>query len=337
MGDELVFTVDAATATPASAITLSEAGLREREHLQEWVKAHPQILGEDLLLITDEFDRWQTAAGRATYERLDVLALDRTGRLVVGELKRDRAPDTVALQALTYAAMVSRFSVDDLAELYAAKQDCDTAGALTTLLDWAPELADDTLAPPRIVVVAGAFGPVLTNTALFLYENGIDIRLVRVSLFKTGNGQLLFSASQILPVPRAEDFMVRPKSGPATGGPARQARQRRASIPDLLVAHRVLADEQALTIVVSEGVKEDRNTINSWLQDDPARAQVRWHNDPRAPFRWPFDGRTYSMAGLIRELIQQATGEQPTTDVWGPNWVRTNDGTTLAKLADPLP
>lgn len=332
-----MFTVDAATATPASAVTLGEAGLREREHLQEWVKAHPQILGEDLLLITDEFDRWQTSTGQATYERLDVLALDRTGRLVVGELKRDRAPDTVALQALTYAAMVSRFSVDDLADLYAAKQDCDTDTALARLREWAPELADDTLAPPRVVLVAGAFGPVLTNTALFLYENGIDIRLVRVALFRTSSGQLLLSASQILPVPRAEDFMVRPRSGPATTGLAREARQRRAGIPDRLVSHHALVHDQELTIVVPEGVNQDRDTIIAWLGEAPARAEVRWRNDPRGPFFWAYDGRIYSMAGLIRELVQQATGQQPTTEVWGPNWVRTGDGTTLVRLAEPLP
>jgi hypothetical protein len=54
--------------------------------------------------------------GQPTYDRLDVLALDRSGRLVVAELKRDRAPDTVSMQALNYAAMVSRFSLDILTD-----------------------------------------------------------------------------------------------------------------------------------------------------------------------------------------------------------------------------
>ena len=38
VGEELVFTVEADVATPTTAITLTEAGLKEREHLQEWVK-----------------------------------------------------------------------------------------------------------------------------------------------------------------------------------------------------------------------------------------------------------------------------------------------------------
>jgi hypothetical protein len=51
---------------------------------------------------------------------LDVLGLDRSGRLVVAELKRDRAPDTVEMQAIKYAAMASRFTPDVVASQYAA-------------------------------------------------------------------------------------------------------------------------------------------------------------------------------------------------------------------------
>jgi hypothetical protein len=30
--------------------------LREREHLQEWVLAHPEIIGRDVLVVTSEFN-----------------------------------------------------------------------------------------------------------------------------------------------------------------------------------------------------------------------------------------------------------------------------------------
>jgi hypothetical protein len=61
MPDELLFTVRGATATPATPLTLAEAGLRERRDLQEWVLKNPQILGPDILIVTMEFDRWQSA------------------------------------------------------------------------------------------------------------------------------------------------------------------------------------------------------------------------------------------------------------------------------------
>lgn len=52
--DELVFSVEGTIATPAVPITLTEAGLREREHLQEWVLAHPELLGADAPTTAEE-------------------------------------------------------------------------------------------------------------------------------------------------------------------------------------------------------------------------------------------------------------------------------------------
>jgi hypothetical protein len=72
---ERVFTVTGSAATPAQPITLAEAGLRERSDLQEWVLAHPEILGEGVLVVTFEFDRWQGSGGARERDRLDVLGL----------------------------------------------------------------------------------------------------------------------------------------------------------------------------------------------------------------------------------------------------------------------
>jgi RecB family endonuclease NucS len=96
---ERVFTVTGSAATAAQPITLAEAGLRERSDLQEWVLSHPEIIGDDVLVVTFEFDRWQVSGGARERDRLDVLGIGADGRLVVAELKRDRAPDTVEMQA----------------------------------------------------------------------------------------------------------------------------------------------------------------------------------------------------------------------------------------------
>lgn len=56
---ERVFTVTGSAATPARPIALADAGLRERSDLQEWVLAHPEIIGDGVLVVTFEFDRWQ--------------------------------------------------------------------------------------------------------------------------------------------------------------------------------------------------------------------------------------------------------------------------------------
>ncbi|MFE9442912.1 hypothetical protein ACFYO2_28860 [Streptomyces sp. NPDC006602] len=83
-----LFAVAGRLATPISPTGLAAEGLLERQHLQEWVIANPQVLGESVLVITAEFDRWADTDGVPTRDRLDVLGLDATGRLVVVELKR---------------------------------------------------------------------------------------------------------------------------------------------------------------------------------------------------------------------------------------------------------
>ena len=60
-----------------------ELNIWERQHIEEWIRTNPEMLGEDLLIVSIEFDRFSNSN-----DRLDVLALDRSGNLVVIELKR---------------------------------------------------------------------------------------------------------------------------------------------------------------------------------------------------------------------------------------------------------
>ena len=204
----------------------------------------------------------------------------------------------------------------------------------TELREWAPELSDETLGPPDIVLVATDFGPQVTNTAMFLYENGLRIRLIQVRLYRTDADQIVLTTSQLLPVPAAETFMVRPKSAPAAQAAARAAREYRASVPERLIAQHALRDGQHLRIVVPPGVGEDRETVGAWLAGEPSRAVVTWQQDPRAPVTWQVNGQAYNLTTLIRHIITEATGTDPRTQVWGPNWYRDDSGRPLHKIAD---
>ena len=64
---------------PVDSKSFSELGFKERPHLQEWLAKSPNTLGEDLLIIQKEFDGFSD-----TKERLDLLALDKNGNLVIG-------------------------------------------------------------------------------------------------------------------------------------------------------------------------------------------------------------------------------------------------------------
>jgi putative inner membrane protein len=73
-----------------SETTFSEHGLKERYDLQEWIDKNPEILAkelgdeEELLIIQKEFSGFDK-----TNERLDLLALDKNGNLVIIENKLD--------------------------------------------------------------------------------------------------------------------------------------------------------------------------------------------------------------------------------------------------------
>ena len=70
--------------TALSQVSFSELGFTERAHLQEWLANQPDALGEELLIIQKEFDGFDD-----TKERLDLLAIDKSGALVIIENKLD--------------------------------------------------------------------------------------------------------------------------------------------------------------------------------------------------------------------------------------------------------
>lgn len=94
------------TAEPTS---FKEQKLKERQHLQEWIAKNPEVLGEELLVIQKEFDGFSD-----THERLDLLALDKEGKLVIIENKLDDSGRDVTWQAIKYASYCSSMSQDEI-------------------------------------------------------------------------------------------------------------------------------------------------------------------------------------------------------------------------------
>src|SRR5688572_14100026 len=90
---------------PVDPDSFTALGVLEVQHIEKWLAAVPEVLGEELLVITTQF-----AGFDKTKERSDILALDRAGRLVVIELKRDTSGSRQDLQALRYAAYCATLS-----------------------------------------------------------------------------------------------------------------------------------------------------------------------------------------------------------------------------------
>jgi hypothetical protein len=225
------------------------------------------------MVVTLEFDRWQAASGAPERDRLDVLGLDRSGRLIVAELKRDIAPDTVEMQALKYAALASRFTPETLATEHAKYltrrgQPTDDEAALDLLEAHSDNgLLPENLAKPKIVLLASAFPAVVTATAVWLSEMSLDISLIRFQAYRAGD-QLLVTASQLYPVPDVEEFTV---------APARSAKvtAAHAALPEVPWSEedlRRLADITSATVLAALDLCAERPGIPVPLREIEQRA-----------------------------------------------------------------
>jgi hypothetical protein len=181
----------------------------ERKHLQEWIAGSPECLGEDLLIIQKEFDGFDE-----TKERLDLLALDKDGQLVVIENKLDDSGRDVVWQALKYASYCSALTRGKIVDLYRGYLqrhgiDGDPEGLLCEFLE-VDDIADTAFNSgpgQRVILIAANFRREVTSTVLWLRNHQIDIRCVRATPYKL-NEEVLLNFEQIIPVPEAADFMI---------------------------------------------------------------------------------------------------------------------------------
>lgn len=179
-----------------------DLNLRERDHLQEWLAHLPDALGEDFLIIQKEFDGFAD-----TRERLDLLALDKEGQLVVIENKLDDSGRDVTWQALKYAAYCSSLTKAQIVDIYqsyldryekggsAVERICEFLGA-----EDLEEVALNVGNGQRIMFVAAKFRKEVTAAVLWLLSHGIRAQCFRVVPY-TFSDELFIDLQQIIPTP----------------------------------------------------------------------------------------------------------------------------------------
>lgn len=340
MLDEQVFTVSQSTPTPAARISLEEAGLLERKDLQAWVIANPEILGAGTMVVTSEFSSWGTASGSRDADRLDVLGLLKDGRLVVAELKRGKAPHTIEMQAMNYAARASSFSIDQLAAVHRKFLSASLGQAIThdqarqQLASHAAEISEDTLADvPRIVLLAAEFGLNVTTTAVFFSRKlSVDLHLIRLQAYRTASGEVLVTTSRIYPPPEIDEFLLQPNI--ERDQERRLEKKREANTVTRIIAADAISDGTELRLRPgSEMAAAVRDQVNAWIAQDPTRGVASWQNSPSAPLIWGVDGKAWSPTGLVLHIIQEATGEPPRS-IAGPRSWQDGSGRNLPEIAD---
>ena len=216
-----MFTVNHQTnrISPVKTKRFSELGFTERKHLQEWLAHEPSALGEELLIIQKEFDGFDD-----TRERLDLLALDKDGNLVIIENKLDDSGRDVVWQALKYASYCASLTKAQIVDIYQQYLDryepvtrevdllnapASASARICEFLD-APDLDELKLNlgnSQRIMLVAANFRKEVTSTALWLLGQGISIACFKITPYSLGE-QLLINIDQIIPTPEAKELMI---------------------------------------------------------------------------------------------------------------------------------
>lgn len=194
---------------PCKETNLKAHSLLERQDLEKWIEDYPEMLGEDLIILTTEYDRFDK-----TSERLDLLALDKEGNLVIIELKRDDSGKYVDLQALKYAAYCSTLRLQDVIELF-HKYLCQRDKKITKeeaqqrILDFIEtDEFEEINEKPRIILVSKEFRPEVTACVLWLRKFGLDITCVKLSPYELNDGTIALDSSILIPLPEAKEFMI---------------------------------------------------------------------------------------------------------------------------------
>jgi len=208
----MIFTYDKTTKNISlyDETDFKSQNILERQDLEKWIESYPDLLGEELLIITTEYDKFDK-----TNERLDLLAIDKEGNLVIVELKRDDSGKYVDLQAIKYAAYCSTLTLDDLSKVYldyltgnGEKSDFeDVKSRIIEFIDndEFEELNDS----PRIILVSREFRSEVTASVLWLRKFGLDISCIKLSPYQMDENTIIFSSNILIPLPEAEDFIIK--------------------------------------------------------------------------------------------------------------------------------
>lgn len=200
-----IFELDKSGLKRLSPVGFASAQVQERRDLQRILREQSRELLDDVLVISEEFGDWDDSR-----RRIDLLGVDRDANLVVIELKRGDTGVHMELQAVRYAAMVSKMTFDQAVDAYARHlgDTSDARAGLLGFLGWDEPSEDDFAQDVRIVLFSEDFSRELTSSILWLGEKGVDITCFRMRAYRLDE-RLLVDFQQIIPLKEAEDYQVR--------------------------------------------------------------------------------------------------------------------------------
>jgi hypothetical protein len=178
----------------------SSLNLRERYDIEECIEKTPEMLGEDLLIISKELP---LPSGR----RLDLLAIDKDANLVIIEIKKDDSGTGVGWQAVTYASQCETFLPDEIFKYYAQYLKADEDEAQLKIEEFINEEIDKLNDKQRIILVSKEFHQDVISAVQWLRDYGVDIACMRLELYLDKDNQLFINPDLIVPLHEAMDYI----------------------------------------------------------------------------------------------------------------------------------
>jgi len=301
----------------------------ERQHIEEWIRTNPEMLGEDLLIVSIEFDRFSNSN-----DRLDVLAVDRSGNLVVIELKRDPVSGYADLQALRYAAMVSSMTIELLLSYYISyrktyyNESLSDGEARNQIIEF---VESDTFSElsnkPRIILCSEGFSQEITATVLWLRESDIDISCVKITPYKLQDN-IIIVPKVVIPLEEAKQYLIDIKRKEEE-----QEKSKRRYRPKTM---KILIENN----LVSKGDKIYlKNGLPSYLKfeenDELFIATITGNSGQSDAVRWEEDSKEYSISALTWKIFKDSHPNKKDPGGVNGNWHWVNsDGKPLWEVAE---
>lgn len=158
--------------------------LDSEARLEDSICEDLSIIAPDLMLIGRQIS---TDYGKF----IDLLAMDAGGNLTVIELKRDKTPREVVAQVLDYASWVQNLSYDEIAEIYADKNDGKAIeeGFAETFDTNPPEKLNE---GHSLIIVSSELDAATERIINYLTDNyGVPINAIFFQCFKDGDSEFL--------------------------------------------------------------------------------------------------------------------------------------------------
>ena len=270
----------------ATEVDFSHLGLEERRDIQEWGVANPSILGDDLLIIAKEFSDFDR-----TNERLDLLAIDRDGKLVIIELKRDHSGADVHWQAIKYASYLRHATHEDILRMLANYEGVSEPEAEGRLLEHIETTSLENLNDDqRIILASHRFAPEVTSAVLWLNDKAQEENLITcVQIIPYQDRDLLYvQTNTIIPVVGTERYSIQiggasdegiGDEAPVSAG-IKAARRRVRNLDDEITRFCRRVEERSLD-ELPDPLKTDSD--HAWARGGKPRYYSMWYQN-RSPW-----------------------------------------------------